>query len=201
MKPLLISLTLAALAGCASDNHRCRLAGYSKDEPRPLVEVLQPVRLAGTGGPTQVPATVKAYAIRRWIDPVNHRVMHEAGTVYRQEEDPRWNLQPGNRVVYGPYSHRDPHDAPGPVSQELYGELQRQRRITDALERKLNALQESPQNSEALLQATQQAVQNQRVLEQKLDAMTAMGKALQQQVQARQQTPSGQAANPNGEGH
>src|SRR5690349_2607855 len=136
MRSTVVFLTVGAaalLSGCATQNRSAYL--YSKTQP--LTEVMQPVSLAGTGGPTQAPGTVKAYAIRRWIDPVDHRTVHEAGVIYRQEEDPRWNLQPQNRVVYGPSARRDPHYSPGIASQELNGELQRQRRVTAALEREL----------------------------------------------------------------
>jgi DNA repair exonuclease SbcCD ATPase subunit len=141
---------------------------------------MQPVRLAGTGGPTQVPGTVKAYAIRRWIDPVDHRTVHEAGVVYRQEEDPRWNLQPQNRVVYGPTARRDPHYSPGLASQELRSEIERQRRVTAALEQKLERLQSMPsvapgalQNADALVHSAQQIEQNQEALGKKLDQLNA----------------------------
>ena len=194
MRPTIVLLTaaLAALSGCATQNRTAY--GYSKD--RPLTEVMQPVRLAGTGGATQVPGTVKAYAIRRWIDPVDRRTVHEAGVVYRQEEDPRWNLQPSNRVVYGPSARRDPHYSPGISSQELNGELQRQRRVTAALERELERLQSMPSvlqsavtDAAQLVESAKQIAQNQDALGKKLDQLNAenaeIRKKLNQLDQAR----------------
>ena len=35
---------------------------------------------------------VKAYAVNRYIDPSNSRIMHERHVVYRVEEDPTWCL-------------------------------------------------------------------------------------------------------------
>jgi hypothetical protein len=208
MRPtiILLSAALAALSGCATQNRTAY--GYSKD--RPLTEVMQPVRLAGTGGATQVPGTVKAYAIRRWIDPVDRRTVHEAGVVYRQEEDPRWNLQPSNRVVYGPAARRDPHYSPGITSQELNGELQRQRRVTAALERELERLQAMPSvpqtavtDAAELVESAKQIAQNQDALGKKLDQLSAenaeIRKRLSQIDQARNvaSRPPGTDANPN----
>lgn len=180
MRSTLVFLTVGVaallLSGCATQNRSAYL--YSKAQP--LTEVMQPVRLAGTGGPTQVPGTVKAYTIRRWIDPVDHRTVHEAGVIYRQEEDPRWNLQPSNRVVYGPSARRDPHYSPGISSQELNGELQRQRRVTAALERELERLQAMPSvpqtavtDAAALVESAKQIAQNQDALGKKLDQLNA----------------------------
>jgi hypothetical protein len=219
MRSTLVFLTVgvaALLSGCATQNRSAYL--YSKAQP--LTEVMQPVRLAGTGGPTQVPGTVKAYTIRRWIDPVDHRTVHEAGVIYRQEEDPRWNLQPANPVLYGPRAQRDPHYSPGISSQELNGELQRQRRVTAALERELERLQAMPSvpqtalgDAAALVESAKQIAQNQDALGKKLDQLNAenaeIRKRLNQIDQARNvaarapegrlnpATPAGTDANPN----
>jgi hypothetical protein len=197
-RTVLFISAVAALAGCETTKSSRSLYGYTKE--RPLTEVMQPVRLAGTGGPTQVPGTVKAYAIRRWIDPVNHRVLHEAGVVYRQEEDPRWNLQPANHLPPGPYGRRDPHYFPRRYSQEWPGELQRQRQVTEALERKVDQLQASQSDPSALLEATRKVEQNQRDLGQKLDAMTAEGQKIQQTIESAKaqemKRPPGTAADP-----
>jgi hypothetical protein len=198
----MLTVGVAALSGCATQNRT--VYGYSKD--RPLTEVMQSVRLAGTGGPTQVPGTVKAYTIRRWIDPVDHRTVHEAGVIYRQEEDPRWNLQPAHRVVYGPRAQRDPHYSPGLASQELYGELERQRRVTAALERQLERLQSQPSvppgalaNAEALVRSAQEIARNQQDLGKKLDQLNAENAEVQKRLQALDQArnrPPGTEANP-----
>lgn len=47
---------------------------------------------------------LKAYPVGRYADPNNPSVMHEAHTLYRSEQSPRWNLNPNvpTAVPMGP---------------------------------------------------------------------------------------------------
>ena len=40
----------------------------------------------------RLPEHVKAYAVNRYIDPANQRIMHERHVMYRIEEDASWRL-------------------------------------------------------------------------------------------------------------
>lgn len=80
---------------------------------------------------------VKAYAVNRYIDPSNPKIMHERHVVYRVEEDPSWRLAAnegqqiliGNTLTNGKLNYN-----PALLEKELAVELQRQRLIKQALQ-------------------------------------------------------------------
>lgn len=85
----------------------------------------------------RLPERVKAYAVNRYIDPANPRIMHERHVLYRIEEDPAWRLATdeskqiliGNHLTDGKLNYN-----PVLMEKELAMELQRQRIINEALQ-------------------------------------------------------------------
>ncbi len=80
---------------------------------------------------------VKAYAVNRYIDPANQRIMHERHVMYRIEEDPNWRLATddskqiliGNTLTDGKLNYN-----PVLMEKELALELHRQRVINEILQ-------------------------------------------------------------------
>lgn len=78
----------------------------------------------------RLPERVKAYAVNRYIDPANPRIMHERHVMYRIEEDPSWRLFAneeqqiliGNTLTNGKLNYN-----PALMEKELALELERQR--------------------------------------------------------------------------
>ena len=85
----------------------------------------------------RLPERVKAYAVNRYIDPANQRIMHERHVMYRLEEDPSWRLITddsrqiliGNTVTDGKLNYN-----PLLMEKELALELHRQRLINETLQ-------------------------------------------------------------------
>lgn len=85
----------------------------------------------------RLPEHVKAYAVNRYIDPANQRIMHERHVMYRIEEDPSWRLTTdenkqiliGNTVTDGKLNYN-----PVLMEKELALELHRQRVINEVLQ-------------------------------------------------------------------
>ena len=77
------------------------------------------------------PEVLHAYHIGRYADPNDDLIMHEQHTVYRVEENTRWNFHPG--PVDGNLPALPPHDAafaPAPVNDAILAEVNSQRFAT-----------------------------------------------------------------------
>jgi hypothetical protein len=107
------------------------------------------------------PEVVRAYHFGRYIDPDNGLVMHEQHTVYRVEENTRWNLHSAPPDGFSLFSSslRDSAFAPAPVNDEVLAEVNAQRLATAQImmEGKILA---------AALQQLEQALQDARKNEQ-----------------------------------
>ncbi len=85
----------------------------------------------------RLPERIKAYAVNRYIDPANPRIMHERHVMYRIEEDPTWQLATdesrqiliGNTLTDGKLNYN-----PVLMEKELALELQHQRIINEVLQ-------------------------------------------------------------------
>jgi hypothetical protein len=77
------------------------------------------------------PEVLHAYHIGRYVDPNDDLIMHEQHTVYRVEENIRWNFHPG--PVDGNLPALPPRDAafaPAPVNDAILAEVNSQRLAT-----------------------------------------------------------------------
>src|SRR5580692_10566949 len=63
------------------------------------------------------PEVVRAYHFGRYVDPNDDLVMHEEHTVYRVEENTRWDLHPGAGGG-GTTMPRDAAFSPAPVNDD-----------------------------------------------------------------------------------
>jgi hypothetical protein len=77
------------------------------------------------------PEVLHAYHVGRYADPNDDLIMHEQHTVYRVEENTRWNFHPGpadgNLPALPP---RDAAFAPAPVNDTILAEVNSQRLAT-----------------------------------------------------------------------
>lgn len=129
---LIVSLSLF-LTGCqTSQNELC----WSPKVPEHLLPC--PVGEIPIKNEAHVllPATVKAYAINRYVDPADPRIMHERHVLYRMEEDPHWKLAVNSKrqvLIGNIYSDSKLNYNPALMNKELALELQRQRLINAGL--------------------------------------------------------------------
>ena len=77
------------------------------------------------------PEVVRAYHFGRYVDPHDDLVMHEQHTVFRVEENTRWNFHPGPADGNVPaFPARDAAFAPAPVNDAILAEVNSQRLAT-----------------------------------------------------------------------
>jgi hypothetical protein len=100
------------------------------------------------------PEVVRAYHFGRYVDPNDDLVMHEEHTVYRVEENTRWNFHPapidGGAVQFTP--PRDAAFAPAPVNDEVLAEINSQKFATVQIMAESKVLASALQRLEAALQ-------------------------------------------------
>ena len=77
------------------------------------------------------PEVLHAYHVGRYTDPNDDLIMHEQHTVYRVEENTRWNFHPGPVDGNLPaLPSRDAAFAPAPVNDAILAEVNSQRLAT-----------------------------------------------------------------------
>lgn len=182
----LILPLLAAFAACSSnpvpEKYRFvkgdgATGGLRSHEPRTQYEVLEEVPMEGSGSATRIPETKKAYALRRYIDPADKRILHERGVIYRVEEDARWNLRgtPRDKTLLGTVAGvREPHYVPAPLGSEVSNELAKQKALTRTLTHSVQSLATVPNNNsgERLVQAAGRIEEGQREVLSKVRTMS-----------------------------
>lgn len=157
----IILLILIALITCS-----CR----SNPGPKPTVVR---VSSAPTGTksmpeprvPVRYPESVSVYAVSRYVDPSNSRVLHESHDVYRVEQDPTWNLNTPPGVHSGPpVALIDPAYHPAPTNgDEVAARLNAQEQKTAQIEQAIGAQIQSITGSSELNR--QLIIQNQVVVD------------------------------------
>lgn len=94
----------------------------------------QPSAVASDNTAVRYPEIVRAYHFGRYVDPNDDQVMHEQHTVFRVEENARWNLHPGSDDGGTFFSVVSiPHNAafiPLPVNDAILAEVNFQRIAT-----------------------------------------------------------------------
>lgn len=174
MKPLLILAPFVLLVpACASKSAKQVIA----TNPPPATG-----RTLGTAQSVTVRhgEVIKAYPIGRYVDPGSRKVMHEAHTLYRIEQSPRWNL---TKPRSGP---ADPARNPAPVAEqttardELTIELNRQRQATQAVTRsgeavtaRLKELGAALERTQAMAQQNLRLQEDQKALQRRLEELEA----------------------------
>ena len=106
------------------------------------------------------PEVLHAYHIGRYADPNDDLIMHEQHTVYRVEENTRWNFHPG--PVDGNLPALPPHDAafaPAPVNAAILAEVNSQRFATTEIMMQARTLSAALAQFQAALSQTKTNLQ------------------------------------------
>lgn len=193
--PILL-LSLLALTACSNpipEKHRfvkrdAATGALYAHEPRTEYEILEELPMEGTGSATRIPETKKAYALRRYIDPANKRILHERGVIYRVEEDARWNLRgtPSDKTLLGTVAGvREPHYVSAPLGSEMSNELAKQKALTRTLTSSVQTLATAPNNNagERLVQAAGRIEEGQKEVLTKVRAMSTDMNELRSRVE------------------
>lgn len=204
--PILL-LSLLALAACSNpvpEKHRfvkrdAATGALYAHEPRTEYEILEELPMEGTGSATRIPETKKAYALRRYIDPANKRILHERGVIYRVEEDARWNLRgtPSDKTLLGTVAGvREPHYVSAPLGSEVSNELAKQKALTKTLTTSVQTLATVPNNNagERLVQAAARIEDGQREVLTKVRTMSTDMNELRTRVNALEREQPREAA-------
>jgi len=125
------------------------------------------------------PEVIRAYHVGRYADPGDELVMHEQHTVFRVEENTRWDLHPGIGVV----STTMPRDAafnPESVNDDILAEVNSQRLATAQIMGQARTLSAALMQFQSALQQTRTNLQQTAALratvsdmKQRLDALEA----------------------------
>jgi hypothetical protein len=125
------------------------------------------------------PEIIHAYHIGRYADPNDDLVMHEQHTVYRVEENTRWDLHPGAGGD-GTTMPRDAAFSPAPVNDDILAEVNSQRLATAEIMLQARTLSTALMQFQSALQQTRTNLQQTAVLrvtvndmKQRLDALEA----------------------------
>ena len=106
------------------------------------------------------PEVLHAYHIGRYADPNDDLIMHEQHTVYRVEENTRWNFHPG--PVDANLPTLPPHDAafaPAPVNDDILAEVNSQRLATTEIMMQARTLSAALAQFQAALSQTKTNLQ------------------------------------------
>ena len=143
---------------------------------------LRPLPAPSAAGNSAVryPEVVRAYHVGRYAEPNDDLVMHEQHTVFRVEENTRWDLHPGS-CGGSAIIPRDAAFSPAPVNDDILAEVNSQRLATAQIMGQSRAL------SSALMQF-QSALQQTKTNWQQTAALRATVSAMQQRLDAIEST-------------
>ena len=107
------------------------------------------------------PEAVRAYHFGRYVDPHDDLVMHEPHTVFRVEENTRWDLHPatGGNEFTPPHSLFDPAFSPLPVNDAVLAEVNAQKLATIQIMMQSRTLSAALAQFQSALQQTKTNVQ------------------------------------------
>ena len=123
--------------------------------PKLVLRPQQPPTVADNSA-VRYPEIVRAYHIGRYADPNDDLVMHEQHTVFRVEENTRWDLHPAtirNTVVF-PAMPRNAAFSPTPVSDAILAEVNSQRLATAQIMVQARTLSSAMMQFQTALQQT-----------------------------------------------
>jgi hypothetical protein len=114
------------------------------------------------------PEIVRAYHFGRYVDPNDDLVMHEEHTVFRVEENTRWDLRPARVGGDGPFPAtsplRDAAFSPLPVNDAVLAEVNAQKQATVQIIVEVRTLASALAQFQAALQQTKTNLQETAVL-------------------------------------
>jgi len=181
MKNSLITLVILSLSLFSSGCHTTKPKKVYQVPQELLPPPVENITIANEAN-VRLPETVKAYAINRYIDPCNPKIMHERHVVYKQEESPHWKLVANSEqqaLIGNTYTNSKMNYNPAILEPELALELQRQRLINASMSAQVNTLIDtsiSMQDTSNLLK--EQTRQLTQALQEKTDQLHELEKEL-----------------------
>jgi hypothetical protein len=160
---------LLAFAGCKTQETTyispVRLAPISSGEDNAKSSFDRPYQpfydKTGTVASVRTGEVVKAYGVKRYVDPADPRVMHERHAIYRIEEGPGWVMQvPQGRqgILLGPVvGLKKVEDAPAPRTSEVARELLEARQTLDKNNDQLSQIRANQEGIGQFLKGTAEA--------------------------------------------
>jgi hypothetical protein len=128
----------------------------------------QPSSPATDNSAVRYPEVVRAYHFGRYVDPNDNLVMHEEHTVYRVEENTRWDLRPagggGDGFLPATAPLRDAAFSPLPVNDAVLAEVNAQKLATVQIMIEARTLSSALAQFQAALQQTKTNLQETAVL-------------------------------------
>lgn len=129
---ILLLISMGLLAGCQSGQN----AIVDDDVYRFRVPEVAPIEAIPIQNEANVrlPEMIKAYAVNRYKDPNDPRIMHERHVMYRKEQDPDWRLASNaeRQILVGPVmTDASLENTPALLERELALELEKQRAMYD----------------------------------------------------------------------
>jgi hypothetical protein len=113
-----------------------------------------PAKVSGV----RYPEIIGAYHVGRYADPNDDLIMHERHTVYRVEENSRWDLHP-NAGVSSTTIPRDAAFSPAPVNDDILAEVNSQRLATVEIMSQARTLSAALMQFQSALQQTRTNLQ------------------------------------------
>jgi hypothetical protein len=143
---------------------------------------------AADNSAVRYPEVVRAYHFGRYVDPNDDLVMHEQHTVYRVEENTRWNLQPLRAATASPVFSvpHDPAFSPAPVNDAILAEVNAQKLATVQIMMEAKTLAGALARFQVALQQTKTNLQEMAALRATVSGMKRRLDALEA---AQEQTP------------
>lgn len=153
--------------------------------PKLALQPLPPSNLATDT--VRYPETVRAYHFSRYVDPNDDLVMHEQHTVYRVEQNARWDLRPLRTATTSPIDGASPETTevrdvafyPTPINDVILAEVNAQRLATAQIMRQSRILaislaefQSTLAQTRTNLYQTAQLRVTMNELQKRLDALT-----------------------------
>lgn len=143
----------------------------------------------------RTPGRTKAYAVNRYVDPVDSSIMHERHVIYRQESEGDWRLQSnanqqilvGNTMTESRLDH-----SPMLLEDELAFELQRQRDESLRLQKQSELLLEK---SEKLIGVTAQLAERASQMSATISAQETLLNKVHEQMARIENEAKGKAQN------
>jgi hypothetical protein len=192
-------LTSFLLAGCVEPEPQVvvipagRRMAQSDAAPRTPI----PTGPIGTVANVRKAELVKVYAVNRYVDPADPRIMHERHAIYRIEQKPAWVTRAKNQsgeILLGPIlGLRRPEYAPEPLPGETARDLAEAKRGLQDANRDLQSMRDGQQKLANNVQSlAEQTLDGQRKLTAAVGLLNERMKKLESQPAA---TPTPAADN------
>lgn len=155
MSRILVGIGLVFFTACASQPRVVVVHEPNPEQPPTHIPLQSEANV-------EIPSTIKAYPVARYVDPSNPRIMHERHVIYRREQDSDWRLASNARqqILVG----------------NLLGDSRQERRPGPYVQELPNLLRKNQQEAQALNQTMQSQMQQNGAI---AESMRNLGKGMQ----------------------